>query len=67
MLSLLYRKLPKRILNDAPVYGGAILLVRNPRRAMIAEWHRERSKRQVNSTVSNHYLYVGKEYFGELI
>ena len=59
-------KLPRRILNDIPIYGGAILLVRDPRKALVAEWHRERSHRRATSNVSSHYLYVGKEYFGEL-
>ena len=58
--------LPRRLLHDVLVYGGAILLVRDPQKALVAEWHRERSNRRTNSTVSNHYLYEGKEYFGEV-
>ena len=58
-------QLPKRILDDKPVYGGAILLVRNLRNSLIAEWHRERTKRQNSRTASNHFLYVGAENFGE--
>ena len=58
-------KLPKRILDDKPVYGGTVLLVRNLKHCLIAEWHRERSKRQNNRTASNHFLHVGAEYFGE--
>ena len=58
-------QLPKRILDDKPVYGGAILLVRNLRNSLIAEWHRERTKRQNTRTASNHFLYVGAENFGE--
>ena len=56
--------LPMRIPSMVPVFGAAIVLVRNPRHAMIAEWHREKTKRKSNKTVSNHFLYVGKEYFG---
>lgn len=58
-------KLPKRILDNKPVYGGTVLLVRNPKHCLIAEWHREKSKRQNNRTASNHFLHVGAEYFGE--
>ena len=46
-------------------YGGAILLVRDPRGALVAEWNRERSKRMVSPNVSNHFAYVREEYFGE--
>ena len=60
-------KLPRRILDDKPVYGGTILLVRNPRYSLIAEWHRERSKRQNSRTASNHFLYVGAENFGKCV
>lgn len=59
------KHLPSRISNTLPVFGAAIILVRNPRDAMVAEWHRERTKRQTNRNVSNHFLYVGKEHFGE--
>ena len=52
---------------DRLPYGSAILLVRDPRRALIAEWNRERSKRQVSETVSNHFTYVGPEYFGKCV
>ena len=45
-------------------YGSAILLVRNPRDALIAEWNREKSKKQVSKNVSNHFSYVGQEFFG---
>ena len=58
-------KLPRRILNSMPIYGAAILLIRNPRDALIAEWHRERTNRVSNGTNSNHVMHVGKEYFGK--
>lgn len=58
-------RLPRRILHDMPVFGAAVLLIRNPRDAMIAEWHRERSKRLITPNESNHVLHVGKEYFGK--
>lgn len=58
------KKLPKRIPPTVPVFGAAIVLIRNPRDSLVAEWHREKSKRQSNVNVSNHFLYVGKEYFG---
>lgn len=59
-------KLPKRVSNT-PVFGAAIVLIRNPRNAMVAEWHREKSKRQSNVSVSNHFLYVGEEHFGKFL
>ena len=46
-------------------YGAAVLLVRDPRGALVAEWNRERSNRVVSPNVSNHFTYVGEEYFGE--
>ena len=59
------KNLPKRISNTSLIFGAGIILIRNPRDAMIAEWHRERTKRQSNRNVSNHFLYVGKEFFGK--
>ena len=46
-------------------YGAAILLVRDPRAALVAEWNREKSKRLVSQNVSNHFAHVGQEYFGK--
>ena len=60
---LTHSKLPRRVFNHVPVYGAAILLVRDPMSALVSEWHRERTKRQTNATSSNHYLTVGEEYF----
>ncbi len=57
---------PKRIPDKVPVFGAGIFLIRNPKAAMVAEWHRERSKRLTNRNVSNHFLAVGDEYFGKL-
>ena len=51
--------------NTRVPYGAAILLVRDPRGALVAEWNRERSKRMISPNVSNHFTYVGEEYFGE--
>ena len=48
-----------------PPYGAAILLVRDPRGALVAEWNRERSARSVTPNTSSHYTYVGEEYFGK--
>ena len=48
-------------------YGATVLLVRDPRAALVAEWNREKTKRQVSYNVSNHFAYVGQEYFGEII
>ena len=59
--------LPRRIPNKAPVFGAALVLIRNPRNAMIAEWNRERTKRKSNVNVSNHILFVGREYFGKIV
>lgn len=61
------QKLPRRISTAVPVFGAALVLIRNPRNAMIAEWHRERTKRQSNRNVSNHFLYVGRESFGKFV
>ena len=60
-------QLPRRVFNYAPVFGAAILLVRDPKSALVAEWHRERSKRLTNATTSNHYLVVGEQYFSKCI
>lgn len=49
---------------DRLPYGAAVLLVRDPRAALVAEWNRERSKRMVSQNVSNHYTYVEQNYFG---
>lgn len=59
------KSLPKSIPSKTPVFGAALVLIRNPRGAMIAEWHRERTKRQTTRNVSNHVLFVGEEYFGK--
>ena len=56
--------LPKRIFNKAPLFGAAIVLIRNPRDALIAEWHRERTKRKTSVNSSNHILHTGREHFG---
>ena len=46
-------------------YRSAILIVRNLKDALIADWHRRCAKSQ-NLTVENrHVLSVGKEYFGK--
>lgn len=50
---------------DRIPYGAAVMLVRDPRAALVAEWNRERSKRMVSHNVSNHFTYVEQEYFGE--
>ena len=46
-------------------YGAAVLLVRDPRAALVAEWNREKSKGVISQNVSNHFAYVGQEYFGK--
>ena len=46
-------------------YGAAILLVRDPRGALVAEWNREQSKRMISPNVSNHFTFVGEKNFGE--
>ena len=48
------------------VFGSAILLVRNPMDALVSDWHRGRSNRKMNRTVSNHFLSVGEDWFGEM-
>lgn len=49
-----------------PAFGSAIVLIRNPRDAAVADWHRKRNNRMTNSSVSNHVLSVGPEMFGKL-
>ena len=39
--------------------------MRDPKSALVAEWHRERTKRQTNATTSSHFLVAGEEYFSE--
>ena len=58
-------ELPPRILNRAPVFGAAILLVRDPKSALVAEWHREKTRCQTNATSSSHYLSAGEEFFSK--
>ncbi len=48
-------------LRDVPVYSAAILVVRNPYDALVAEWHRE----QTESLPDNHIDHVGMEYFSK--
>lgn len=48
-------------LRDVPVYSAAILLVRNPFDALVAEWHREQTVRLPD----NHVTYVGMEHFSK--
>ena len=50
---------------DRLPYGSAILLVRDLRRALTAEWNREKSKKQVSETVSSHFAHVGPDYIGK--
>ena len=60
-----HSQLPSRISDGSLVFGAAILLVRDPRSALVAEWHRERTHRQTNATSSSHSLYTGEEDFSE--
>lgn len=52
-----------------PIFGAAIVVVRNPLDALVAEWNRKQSfrlqNRPRNETV--HVGYVGKEQFSEFI
>lgn len=48
---------------DVPVYSSAIFIVRNPFRAIVAEWNRQ----QTTDSPDNHINYIGKEYFSELL
>ena len=50
--------------NGANIFGAALLLIRDPRNALIAEWHRRKTKRLVNATVSSHFLSTSRLYFG---
>ena len=49
------------------LYGAAILLVRDPRGALVAEWNRKKSVVAISPNFSSHYGYVGEDYFGELL
>ena len=46
-------------------YGAAVLLVRDPRSALVAEWNREKTKKLMSQNISNHFAYVGQYYFGK--
>ena len=59
--------LPPRVYVGIPIYGAAILLVRDPKTALVAEWHRQRTRSQSNTTFSSHFLTVGEEYFSKYI
>ncbi len=50
--------------SEQNTFNAGLLLIRNPRRAFIAEWHRRKTKKLVNATVSSHFLSTGKQYFG---
>jgi len=52
--------------DDTVTFDAAVVLFRNPKNAMIAEWHRRRTKRMVNSSASSHFLSTGREDFGML-
>ena len=47
-------------------FGAAVLLVRDPMAALVAEWNREKSKRMVSQNISNHFAFVEQSYFGKL-
>ena len=51
--------------NNGEPYGAAVLLIRDPRAALVAEWNREQSKSAISQKVSNHFTYVQKDYFGK--
>ena len=55
----------RRLRTDLRFFRAGILLLRNPKDSLVADWNRRRSKTQNKSTISNHYLYVGEEYFGK--
>ena len=57
--------LPPRVYAGIPIFGAAILLVRDPKSALVAEWHRKRTRSQSNETSSSHFLAVGEEYFSK--
>ena len=48
-----------RLIGNKPVFGAVILLIRNPRDVLIADWHRRKAK--------SHYLHVNATYFGKTI
>ena len=49
------------ILEDVPIYSAAILIVRNPFDALVAEWNREMTE----NLSDNHINHVGIEYFSK--
>ena len=55
------------ILQISPKYGSAILLIRNPFDALVAEWNRLQGQKikDPSQNGSHHVKYVGREYFGE--
>lgn len=42
-----------------PCFGSAVLLVRNPKDALISEWHRKKSNPYASKNTSNHVLHMG--------
>ena len=44
-----------------PLYGAAVLIIRNPLNALVAEWKRQKT---VHTHAQPHVADLGKEYFG---
>jgi len=44
-----------------PLYGAAVLIVRNPLNALVAEWKRQKT---VHTHAQPHVADLGREYFG---
>ncbi len=54
------------LLQGSPSYSSAILVIRNPLDALIAEWNRQQSEKLQDSSQngSSHVKSVGRNYFG---
>ena len=47
-----------------PLFGAAVLIIRNPLNALVAEWKRQKT---VHTHAQPHVAGLGKEYFGRFI
>lgn len=62
-------RFPRYLSENHGRYGSAIFIIRNPFRALIAEWNRKVANNFRSRTISldSHVKIVGQEWFGELL
>ena len=46
------------------MYGAAVLIIRNPLNALVAEWKRQKT---IHTHAEPHVAQLGKKYFGRLV